>query len=377
MILYLIILFSIYLFFLSYITYHWLQMPSYFNSYQPKTSITVIIPVRNEAANIAYLLSDLQKQSYPKQLLEIIVVNDHSTDNTVNEVEKMQDIVDYKLILLHLKYPKMYSGSRKKLAITEAIKQATGDLIVTTDGDCRLHPEWLYYMNYPFQEQKAVFVAGPVTFMEEKTFFQRLQTIEFASLIVTGAVSINKKKPTMCNGANLAYAKKVFAQVNGYEGNEDIASGDDEFLLQKISKHFNTDQIIYQKAKPAIVSTVAQVNWRQFKQQRRRWAGKWKKHGNPVIISLALFIFLFHCSFIGSFIYLFLASQDNLLILSFIFAKILLEFILLKNALEFLNKKLNLLKFIILQILYSFYVVYFGIAANFGTFNWKGRTYKS
>ncbi len=377
MTLYLIVFFFIYLFFLLYIIYHWIQLPASYKCYKPKTAITVIIPVRNEAENIAYLLDDLQKQSYPKQLLEVIVVNDHSTDKTVEELEKMRNKVDYKLILVHLEHPENFKGSRKKLAITDGVKLASGDLIVTTDGDCRLHPEWLHYMNYPFQEQKAVFIAGPVTFMEEKTFFQHLQTIEFASLVVTGAVAIAKQKPNMCNGANLAYPKKAFAVVNGYIGNEGIASGDDEFLLQKISKHFDKARIIYQKAKPAIVHTAAQPNWQQFKQQRRRWAGKWKKHGNLFTISLALFIFLFHCNFIVAFIYLFSASQFNLIILSFIFAKILLEFILLKNVLEFLNKKLNLLKFIILQILYAFYVVYFGIAANFGNFNWKGRTYKN
>lgn len=263
------------------------------------------------------------------------------------------------------------------MAITQAIAEANGEIVVTTDGDCRVGKDWLKHVCYPIQEKEAVLVAAPVTFVGEKSLFQHLQTIEFSSLIVSGAVAMALHKPNMCNGANLAYRKDAFVKVNGYQGNEGIASGDDEFLLQKINKLYPAEKIMYQKSVRAIVHTAPQQNWQQFAQQRKRWAGKWKKHNNFIVMLLAIFILLFQISFISAVVYMLVLTYYSAILFTLIFIKILLEFILLKNALEFLDKKLNLLKFMILQIFYPFYVIYFGIAANFGSFNWKGRTYKN
>lgn len=378
MIVFFFILFFIYLLFLVITYFKWRHLPEiYEEGYSPTFPITVIVPVRNEAENIRFLLRDLQAQNYPVSLLQVLVINDQSTDATEQLAKSMKGKVSYDLQVINLQLPENFRGSSKKLAITQAITMASGKIIVTTDGDCRIGNDWLASLSYPLQEKKAVFVAAPVTFMGEGTFFQQLQTIEFASLIVSGAVAIALNRPNMCNGANLAYLKEAFIHVKGYQGNEGIASGDDEFLLQKISRNFAPQQIIYQKSKKAVVQTWPQQNWLQFAQQRKRWAGKWKKHGNPLVMTLAIFIFLFNVSFIIAICYLVLTPRFNILVFTLIFSKILLEFILLKNALEFLNKKLNLLKFMVLQILYPFYVIYFGVAANFGSFSWKGRTYKN
>ncbi|MFW5761078.1 MAG: glycosyltransferase [Cyclobacteriaceae bacterium] len=378
MTLYFTTIFAIYLLFLVLTYIAWRAIPGRFHQqFQAHIYVTVIIPVRNESSNIQYLLKDLQEQKYPHQLMEVIVVNDNSSDGTEGKVQNMINQVDYHLRVFNLELPIAFSGSSKKLAISQAIAKAKGEIIVTTDGDCRVRDNWLLHLIYPIQENEAVFVAGPVAFTDEKNYFQKLQTIEFSSLIISGAVAISLHRPTMCNGANLAYRKDAFRRVNGYQGNEGIASGDDEFLLQKISKCFAATRIIFQKSKEAIVFTSAQPDWKSFFQQRRRWAGKWKKHGNPVIMALALFVFIFQISFIAAVLLVLIQSSLNPVILWLICTKILLEFILLKNALQFLNKKLNLLKFMVLQFLYPFYVVYFGIAANFGSFNWKGRTYKN
>ena len=123
----------------------------------------------------------------------------------------------------------------RKRAIRYGIEQSIGDIIVTTDADCIYADDWLSSLVSNFEDSVG-FVSGPVEFKDNGNVFSKLQKLEFAGLIFTGAGLIGAGKPTICNAANIAYRKKAFDEVNGFEYDMDLSSGDDELLMQKIAQ---------------------------------------------------------------------------------------------------------------------------------------------
>lgn len=361
--------------------YHWQQIQIFYPEKRQKTTalVSVIIPVRNEAANIRQLLADMERQCWPDgtplgpEQLEVIVVNDHSEDGTEVLVKNF-DSQNFCLRLISLQLPQGFVGSHKKLALSQAIAQARGEVILTTDGDCRVEVQWVAAVLLYMQQRKAVLVSGPVAFGRGQNLFQRLQAIEFASLIGTGAACMQAGQPNMCNGANLTFRKDAYLQVKGYEGSMHIPSGDDEFLLQKIYDQY-PGQVAFLKSPHAIVQTEAQPDLKSFYHQRKRWAGKWKLHKKISTALLALFIFGFHATILVAGLLTLQGAFPYQTFLGLFSAKALVEFLLLYSVLKNLDKRLHLPNFILLQFIYSAYAVFFGIVANFGGYRWKARDY--
>lgn len=340
----------------------------------PIIHISVIIPVRNEAKNIISLLEDLNQQNYPFSSFEVFVMNDNSEDETRTLVESFQKESHY---ILHLK-DITQSGkiaSPKKQAITQAVGLAKGELIICTDGDCRVSSEWLTLICQYYQAKNAKFISAPVTFLDNSHIFTKMQIVEFASLIGTGASSLFLGFPNMCNGANLAYPKKVFYEVKGYEGVENLASGDDEFLMHKIAKKY-PKQIYFLKHQQAIVNTTAQEKLSGFIHQRRRWASKWSYYKSMSPKVLASFIFLIHLLLILTAISSFIGNLDKDFFLVQILLKISIEFVFLSALLNFLKKKRLIPYIFLVQLIYPFYILYFGIFSRKKEFVWKGRNMK-
>ncbi|GAA0891001.1 glycosyltransferase [Fulvivirga kasyanovii] len=328
---------------------------------------SIVIPFRNEQDNLHNLLWSIQKQSFPGNAYEVILVNDHSNDSSVEIIKEFEQKASFSLTLLHLE-----EVLGKKQALAKGILTSKGSVIVTTDADCTFGANWLWSIAAFYEDSDAQMVTGPVTFEKESTFFEKLQTIEFASLIGTGAASLALKMPNMCNGANLSFRKSSFFEVEGYKGNEEIASGDDEFLMHKFWEAYG-GKVYFNKSKDSTVYTQAHQTWRGFFQQRKRWASKWKHYSSIKTTLLAVFVLLFNLSFIMA-IGLLLRGVGNYIdLLVVVTLKVILEAIFLYKVLNFLNKKMNWMYFIFLQFTYPFYVIIFGIAANFGKYRWKGR----
>lgn len=325
------------------------------------TKLTVIIPVRNEEDNIVKILQDIDNQDYPFANFEVIIANDGSTDNTENLVLACQEKAKYTLKLLNIFGDK--SNSPKKRAIQKSIEISSGELIITTDGDCRVSPNWLTSIEQIFMSTNAKLVSSPVSFINEGNFWNSAQIIEFASLIGSGACAMYLKKPNMCNGANIAYTREVFEEVGGFSGNEHLASGDDEFLMHKIAQKY-PDQVVFNPDKDAIVLTNAQPDWQHFYQQRRRWASKWKYYKDWKVSALAIFIFVVNLGVIYSLTTL---NYTNLLL------KLSFEFVFLSLVISFLGHKDRIKYIPIIQIFYPFYVVFFGLIAQGKGYTWKGR----
>jgi cellulose synthase/poly-beta-1,6-N-acetylglucosamine synthase-like glycosyltransferase len=362
----------------------WLKIPiQKLEKPQKFAKISVIIALRNEEQHLLFLLQDLLKQDFPKDFSEILLVNDHSEDKTVEII--LQTIAhNSQFKLLHL--PAHTTG--KKQAITAGIKAASGELIVCTDGDCRLHSQWLttihnfYVCHEPKMISATVLIQGSKsTFFE--TLFVDFQTLDFMSLIGTGAACVQLGYPTMCNGANLAYTKAVFEEVGGFAGNEHLASGDDEFLLQKIAAKY-PQGVKFLKSSSSLVVTEAQKSGQVFFEQRRRWASKWKEHKSLTVKFLAFFIFLFHAS---SLVLPFLAllyavgllppyfEKMTNISLAFWAIKLLAECIFFAVLLPFFGK-IHLFWLVpVASFCYPFYALLVGLAANKKGFLWKGRRY--
>jgi poly-beta-1,6-N-acetyl-D-glucosamine synthase len=351
------------------IVYYWLawkSIPDYIPSVSsPQIKISVIIPARNEEENIGQLLQALKEQTYSSSLFEVIVVDDDSTDATASIIQQFAEVK-----LIQLKEDGI--NSYKKKAIENGIAAATGELIVTTDADCLPSPGWLKLIASFKKEKQSVFIAAPVVINCNASFVQLFQAMDFMVLQgITGA-AVYKKKMSMCNGANLAYERKVFYEVNGFAGIDNIASGDDMLLMHKIWKQY-PDRVHYLKSKEAIVSTEPMLTWKAFFNQRIRWASKAKKYDDKRIIVVLMLVYLFNLSFLILLIAGFWSSQYWLYLAGLWIAKTIIEFPFFISLSNFFNKRWAIKLFFFFQPLHILYTIISGLFGQFGKYEWKGR----
>ncbi|ATP59338.1 glycosyl transferase [Pedobacter ginsengisoli] len=336
-----------------------------------KTRVSILVAARNEEKNISKTVDDLLAQNYNEELTEIIFIDDHSTDRTA-EIIRSYASRGVKLISLN---EDQALNSYKKKAIQTAIGQSTGTLIITTDADCRMRPDWLKTIIQFYEAGNYKMISSPVAYFQEKSFFERAQSLEFLYLIGLGASTIGNKQPSTCNGANLAYEKEAFYEVGGFKGIDDLASGDDELLLHKIAARFDNN-VGFLKNRDAIVYTHAKPTLKEFIQQRKRWASKSTRYKNKSIIVLGVCIWLFNLSVLMNLgIGLFIGFYFKLAIFQ-VLAKIIVEFLFLYDVTGFARRRKLLFLLPVLNILHMIYIVYIGIAGNSGKYNWKGRMVK-
>jgi len=344
--------------------------------------ISVVIPVRNEAKNIIALLTDLEKQTLLPTLFEVWVIDDESTDETSALVTSFE--ASYRLTLLPTNLA-LGHLSPKKRAIQTALAHTAGKLIVCTDGDCRVQRDWLFLFLAYQQTTQAHWISGGVAFNslpaqgQKGSIWQAWQAIEFSSLVGSGAITLSVGLPTMANGANLAYTREAFEAVEGFAGNEHLASGDDEFLLHKIAEKF-PDNVFFLKNPAHTVFTLPAVSFQSFYAQRKRWGSKWGHYKNTgikllaVSIFLANFCFLWHVagSALGCYSWQYFASN--------ICVKLVPEYVLLYSFSRYFTRSFSskwglFIPFV--QLTYPFYVVFFAFVSLAGKgYNWKGRILK-
>ena len=337
----------------------------------PSTLVSILIAARNEEDKIASTIEDILRQDYPKELVELIVIDDHSTDRTADIISGYS-ASGVKLIRLN---EDQALNSYKKKAISEAINLAQGELIVTTDADCRMHSKWLHTIVSCYEENHFKLISSPVVFFEEKNFFEQLQTLEFLYLIGLGAATIGNKKPSTCNGANLAYRKDVFHELKGFQGIDDLASGDDELFLHKVASKY-PDDIGFCKSYDALVYTHAKPNLTEFIRQRKRWASKSTRYKDKKIVVLGVSIWLFNLLIVlNALLGFFDASYWDVLAMVLIM-KFLAELFFLFPVTGFVKKRSLLLFLPVLTCIHAIYIIYIGVAGNSGKYVWKGRLVK-
>ncbi len=340
--------------------------------YNPSTKVSIIIPARNEENSIGILIKNILAQIYPPELTEIIVIDDHSTDQTAQVVGMFPMV---KLITLSDFTQGKILNAYKKKAIETGIRQSSGELIITTDADCAMCEFWLLSIVYYYEQRHHKLIASPVAFFNKKNWFQIFQSIDFFTMQgVTGALSYFKSG-TMCNGANLAYTREAFDQVKGFDGIDDIASGDDMLLMYKIENAFPR-QTSYLKCKDAIVYTDGMDSISSFLQQRIRWASKATKFKDKRIQLILACVFFFNLFLL--LVLLCSVSNTGFLKLFFLLliAKASIELCLLIPVSRFFKKEQELIYVFILQIIHIPYILISAVLSQFGTYSWKDRQVK-
>lgn len=336
--------------------------------HRPTTTVSVLVAARNEMSHIENLLHDLIHQDYPNELLEIILADDHSEDGSTEMIHDfIQKNASFNIRLIPV------VGTGKKAALSEAVAQASGQFVLVTDADCRLHPAWVSTMTGIYMQQEAKLILGPVMLEPGKGLFGKLQTLEFMSLIGSTAGACRMGFPAMANGANLGYDRVAVAQLGANSLNHQFASGDDVFLLHAMLKTYGKKSVVFALHEHALVKTDAQPDMKSFFQQRMRWVSKSRGYSQPAIILPALVVFIFNLALLSllglSFLFPFLLVVYLLLTLF----KFMVDYPLLSGVSSFMNNRRLLIWALPLEIIYPFYVVVVALAGNTAGIRWKGR----
>jgi len=338
--------------------------------------ISVIVAARNEENNIGKLITAIQKQNYPSTLFELIIVDDHSTDKTA---EVIKPFLSNQIRLIPLRLADKATIAFKKAAIDIGIKNSRGDLIITTDADCIMSENWLATIAAYYEQHHPKMIVMPVVIKNNHSFLGLFQTLDFMSLQgITGA-AVHQKIHGMCNGANLAYTRKVFNEVNGFAGIDHIASGDDMLLMHKISKKYK-NEILFLKSKNVIVETQPETNISGFINQRIRWASKADKYEDKSLFPVLLLVYL--VNLLMAFLFFkFMFFNFEFSILNFYFFLLLTiktatELYFLFPVSRFFGYTKQLWWFPLFQPFHIVYTVVAGWMGKFGRYKWKGRDLK-
>ena len=327
--------------------------------------VTVIVVARNEAANITVCLKSIAAQNYPFQFVEILLADDDSVDETVKIAESLG--------IENLKIIQNRALKGKKQLLSFAVSKAWGELIVCTDADCKAPQNWIKSFVAAYTQQNAKFIAAPVLFNESKSFLKKFQALDFAGMMAITGAGIQGKYLFMCNGANLAYPKSVFEEMDGFEGIDSKASGDDMLLMQKIAKKY-PDNIFYLKHPKAAVMTEAEHSLATFWRQRLRWASKsgdYPQKSATLQLGLVwLFMFFILLNLIAGFF-----NPNFFIILStLIVLKIISDYILLAQATAYFSQEKLMKIFLTSVFLHWIYILTVGFVSMFKLkYSWKGR----
>lgn len=368
-----LIIFLFYTTLLVSITFGWMRLPAFYdNRIVNITKVSVVIAVRNEAKNMETLLKKLVNQDYKPDLLEIILVNDHSEDTTEEIFNgftaNYNGPIKLKIVSLSEK-----EGYGKKEALHAGITASTGELILVTDADCKLKRTWVKTMASYFERYNPMMILGPVMMTNDGSFFGRMQSLEFLSLIASGAGSCTNKKPLLANGANIAFTRKAYDACSGYSTNRQHPSGDDMFLMLGIKRKFGAEAIRFIRGAEALVETPAEMSWRAFWEQRKRWVSKSRGYKDSYVVFVSLIVFLTNCSLVLLGILGFASAYFAKEFFILYALKLAADYPLLLSANKFMGRKRIFWLVPFMEILNAIYTSAIGIAGNFGKYSWKGR----
>jgi len=334
--------------------------------------VSIIIPVRNEEQNITDLLEEIVNQDYPYRAMEVIMVDDHSSDGTMALVRKFaEDHPFFPLIAVESGDDHYPHG--KKGAIRRAVDVAEGEIFLLTDADTRRTPRWIIAMVAPFKSPGVQMVLGPVCFTGEQNLLQEFQSLEFLGLMGTTAGSASLGIPVMCNGANLAYRRQAFELSGGFNTGQKFLSGDDQFLMSSVKRRFGRRAILFNNNTVASVVTLPEKSLAGFIQQRMRWVSKSKGYRDPVVIAVGLITWLTHLVLLtGAVAGIFYPALLPVILLLFA-VKTAIDYPMVRRMSLFFGKEEHLKYYLPAQLFQLIYVPVTGIAGLVIPYHWKGR----
>lgn len=368
-----VIVFVGYAFLIIAITIGWFRLKVFRKSDSlPTIRVSVIVAVRNEEMNIEMLLNSLLAQDYPSHLLEITVVDDHSTDSTSRLVEEFilqkKESLTLKLIILEEE-----DGSGKKAAIDHGIQTSEGELIVITDADCTTGSHWISTISSYYSEYQPQMILGPVHMMGNNSFFGKLQSVEFMSLLSSAAGSCSAGFPILANGANIAFTRQAYDNSGGFIGNMQFPSGDDMFLMMNMKEKFGAKTIHFLRSDNAIVNTPATVGFKSFIHQRLRWVSKSRGYTDPMLIAASILVFLTNVLLVFTAFTSIINPGYFKLFFGLYLLKMIIDLPLMLSYSRFQRSRSLMVLFPLMELLNAVYTLLIGIAGNIGKYEWKGR----
>jgi cellulose synthase/poly-beta-1,6-N-acetylglucosamine synthase-like glycosyltransferase len=335
--------------------------------------VSVIVAVRNESKNLLRILEELRNQDFPCDRLEVIITDDFSEDDTMAIAHGFASgNRGFSLVLLS-SVLKENSETGKKSAITRAIARARGDILLFTDADTGRSSSWITSMVAGFASSKVQMVLGTVYFCNEKSLFQKIQSLEFLGLMGVTAGSAALGFPVMCNGANLAYRKSAFLQAGGFGRNLRYASGDDQFMMSAVRKQHGKEALFLNSDILAAISTEAEPTLTGFIHQRMRWVSKSRGNRDPVVIIVGLITGLTHLLLLAGLISGICIPEVLSISLLLWLVKIVLEYPMVWIMGRFFRKEGLSCYYVIAQVFQLIYVPITGLMGLFIPYHWKGR----
>jgi len=338
-------------------------------------TVSVVVACRNEEQNIKNLIKDIMNQNVDKERFQLIIVDDHSEDKTLEILHKESE----KWKNLHI-ICMNDDEIGKKNAIRKGVRFAKGDVILCTDADCKIQENWIKTMLSNFTNKHIKFVAGPVKYSSEDNFLNKFQSLELISLVSSGAAAIQRKKSTICNGANLAFRRKEYDEIP-----LDVFHGfntDDVSLLHYFKNHYK-DGILFSKDLDSIVETNANPDLVSQFHQKLRWISNSKTTRDLQSFYVASVVFLMN-SLLSILLVLTLVSifldLDNIYIIWInlfvaVFIKYVTDYLFLKEVLHFFRRKDLLIYLFPFEIINAIYTVIIVTLSLVYSPKWRGRKF--
>lgn len=356
---------------LFYFGFYKIKYRNLYNS-KTKTKFSILVPFRNEEENLIPLLNSLKNIGYPKSHFEVILIDDFSTDNSKNIIEQYcntNTIENFKIIS-----NRKNNKSPKKTALLEGIKISHYPWVISTDADCIIPKNWLLSYNCIICKDQPDMICGPVSFILDSTFISKFQILDMLTLQTATISTFGLNKPFLCNGANLAYNKKVFLNLNAFKDNDHIISGDDTFTLQKFTK--NNKKVAYNKSLDAQVLTTTQKSISKLINQRLRWVSK-STHYNIYGKITGIIVVLTNFYIVWFTFLTFYDGQNFKKLIMLFLIKFLIDYLYITIGNSFFKIKISMNDILVSSIIYPFYSILITIISPFSKFKWKERIFKT
>lgn len=340
----------------------------------PLPTVTLLMAARNEETRIRQCLDCLRLQDYPWDKLQIVVVNDRSTDAT-------EDILREYAI----RWPGRFNAitlaetaagySPKKYALSRGLLQATGEIIVTTDADCIMSPAWISTLVSEFGEDTGL-VLGMTSYypMARPVAFAGAQALDFLSHGVVAAALIGLRFPVHGNANNIAYRRKVYDQSAGIASHGGIVSGDDDFLIQSIHK-LGRWRIRYSIQPESQVQTEPPLSLGQFWEQRKRWASKtslYQSKQTAFLAGIFAYYSLIPLCILGGFFHRGLLAAG----LASWGVKLGTDWLVMRKGTDVFSKRELMRHYPVTSVIHIPLIIAAVLAGSFGKFTWKGQTHR-
>lgn len=345
----------------------WTDTPTWTSPKNNKLStfVSIVIAGRNESKYIADLLTSISKNNYPSELYEVILVDDHSDDDTVS--------IARSLSIENLQIINSTQSNGKKQALTNGIEVAKGSLIISTDGDCLVGVNWISTIVSFYEKSGARLIAGPLQYIKDKSILQNFQYLDTINNMAVTANGISKKAYYMANGANIAFEKSLFEEIGGFQSST-TASGDDMHMIQAAAD-LDPSSVRFLKSMDAIVKTYPQTNLPELLKQRKRWATKTSTYSDKRIVKIQAYVFGFVLLLILNLALVGWGTGLSLFgFLLALFMKLSIDYLYLARLADYFYHKDGIKKYIPASICFLLYILLAGWwALSPSAYEWKGR----